>query len=253
MDREGKAMNGFKMPSAMLAAQTSPENTTGATIFVVDADDAFRTSVFRDFAAHGLRANCFDRAEPFLNALGNCRPGCVILDMHLPDRDSLQLQEFLTTQFYCTPLILVAHDADPAAVVRAMRMGAHDFLLKPVDLEILRARTGDALQTIRRLGERDMLQETMRRRLRTLTAREYHILMLALTGRSNKEVSSMLFISPRTVETHRSRILEKIGVSNLLELAYAFTDMQDWRTQADAKEEHHAAHAARRVAVPEPD
>ena len=251
MNEEGNAMNGFMLPSAALATQSAADNMPGATIFVVDADDAFRAAVFRDFAAHGLRASCFDRAEPFLNALRNCRPGCVILDMHLPDRDSLQLQEFLTSQFYCTPLILVAHHADPATVVRAMRMGAHDFLLKPMGLEALRARTGDALQTMRQLGEREMLQETMRRRLRTLTAREYHILMLALTGRSNKEVSSMLFISPRTVETHRSRILEKIGVSNLLELASAFTDTQDWRTRPAAAEERiaDAAHAP----APEPD
>ncbi|HKB60346.1 MAG TPA: LuxR C-terminal-related transcriptional regulator [Gallionellaceae bacterium] len=243
MNKEGNAMNSFMLPSAVLATQSAADNTTGATIFVVDTEDEFRTAVFRDFAAHGLRANCFDRAEPFLNALRNCRPGCVILDMHLPDRNSLQLQELLTSQFYCTPLILVARDADPATVVRAMRMGAHDFMLKPVDLETLRARTEGALQAMRRLGERELLQETMRRRLRTLTAREYHILMLALTGRSNKEVSSMLFISPRTVETHRSRILEKIGVSNLLELAYAFTDTQDWRSRPDAEEEHKAARA----------
>jgi FixJ family two-component response regulator len=238
-------MTSFKMPSALLPRQPATDDTTDATIFVVDGDDVFRTAVFRDFAAHGLRATCFDRAQPFLSALRSCRPACVILDMHLPDQDSLQLQEFLTSQFYCTPLILVARDAAPATVVRAMRMGAHDFLLKPVDLDELRAQTEDALQTIRSLGERELRQETMRRRLRTLTAREYHILMLALTGRSNKEVSNMLFISPRTVETHRSRILDKIGVANLLELAHAFTDTQDWRILPGA--------ADARVAATRPD
>lgn len=227
-------MNSFKVPSAVLATESATDNSDAA-VFVVDANDAFRTAVFRNFTSHDLRTDCFDRAESFLEALRRRRPGCVILDMHLPDRDSLELQEYLTNQFHCIPLILVARNATPAAVVRTMRLGAHDFLLKPVDIEHLRDLTTSALQSVRDLGERELLRETMRRRLRTLTAREYHILMLALTGRSNKAISNMLFISPRTVETHRARILEKIGVSNLLELAHAFTDTSDWRAAPEAE------------------
>lgn len=221
-------MNSLRMPSAVLAGEPATAPRRDAPVFVVDANDAFRSAIVRDFGGNDVRTDGFGSGESFLNALRNRRPGCVILDIHLPDCDSLELQEYLTSQFKCIPLIMVARDAPPATIVRAMRLGAHDFLIKPLDIDKLRELTLGVLQSARELNERELLREAMRRRVRTLTAREYHILTLALTGRSNKIISSMLFISPRTVETHRARILEKLGISNLLELAHAFTDTEDW-------------------------
>jgi FixJ family two-component response regulator len=196
-------------------------------VWVVDADRGFRAEVAAHFSASGLYSQGYADAAALFKGLRQIRPGCIILDMNLPDMHGLEVQRMLAAQFSCIPLIFVSSEVSVPTVTQAIRFGACDFVLKPVDLCQLLGQTQAMLEAVRRLDPQEMRRETIRRRLRTLTARESHILMFALTGKSNKEISLELGISHRTVETHRTHILQKLGVANLLELAHILSDVRD--------------------------
>lgn len=196
-------------------------------VFLLDSDSELLTQVSHHFAARGLRLESFSDATTFLGALRQRRPGCIIMELHLPDKDGFDMQQHLISHGYHIPLIFLTSEgeADIATIVRAMRRGAHDCLVKPLDLDYLSGQVLEVFETARHQDECERQREMLRQRLHTLTDRENEILTLALTGKSNKEISLLLGISPRTVETHRSHLLEKIGIHNLLELTHVFTEV----------------------------
>jgi two-component system response regulator FixJ len=204
---------------------SSPHSFAYAPVCVVDADPGFRAHVVTHLEQNGMPCRGHADAAAFFKDLRQRRPGCVIMDLNLPDMHGLEVQRALVSQYTSLPLIFVADHAPVPTVAEAMRLGAADFALKPVEMDTLMEQTRAVLEAARQMDGRDMRREAMRRRLRTLTAREHHILTLALTGKSNKEISLLLGISHRTVETHRGHILQKIGVSNLLEIAHVFADL----------------------------
>jgi two-component system response regulator FixJ len=193
-------------------------------IFLLDPDEEFHARVLGHCAEHGLRARCFRAAEPFFEALEIYQPRCIILAMELEDSCGLEIQAHLANCGYRIPVIFAARQADPAAVVRAIKGGAQDFLVKPVAMEVLCEQVQAALESACTDDECERRKQQLRKRMLTLTQREQEVLALALTGKSNKEISARLDISPRTVESHRSRVLDKIGLNNLLELAHIFAD-----------------------------
>ncbi len=197
-------------------------------VFLVDADVSFCLAVSAHFQARGLRTECYRNAADFLVALNSLRPDCVILDMEGEGVPALELQDHLCGQGYCIPIIFVADHPDPRTIVQAMRRGAHDFLLKPVAFDALLEQTLDAVQCARAEEDCDLRRRALQQRMARLTERENEIFSLALSGKSNKEISQILGISHRTVETHRSHILDKIGVASLLELAHVFSALGDY-------------------------
>ena len=196
-------------------------------VFLLDPDADLRTQVTSHFSACGLKTESFANAPAFLGALRQRRPFCIIMDLHQPDMGGFDMQQHLITHGYCIPLIFLARktEADAPLIVRAMRRGAHDFIVKPLDIGYLVAQVMEVYETVCHQEARERHKEQLRQRLHTLTDRENEILTLALTGKSNKEISLVLGISPRTVETHRSHLLEKIGIHNLLELTHVFTEI----------------------------
>ncbi len=199
-----------------------------APVCIVDADAGFRAEAAAHLAAHGLATETYAQAHRFLAMLGSRRPGCVILDLNLPDLPGLELQHRLHTGYCCMPVIFVAEGAGTATVVQAMREGAFDFLPKPVAMADLLEAVQLALENQRHMDEGQARREAMRRRVSALTERERDVLMLALSGKSNKEISLLLGLSHRTVENHRAHIMDKLAVGNLLEIAHAFTDMSEF-------------------------
>ncbi len=213
---------------------------TDSPVFLIDDDPEFRRTASTYFMSRGARTECFDSAASFLDSLQPGKAGCIILDMKMPDMSGFDLQENLIARGFRIPIIFLTAYADVPTIVRAMKYGAYDFLLKPVDLKLLFDQAVFALELCEQQRNYEKQKEALRARLRTLTEREHDILSLALSGKSNKEISQVLGISHRTVETHRSHILVKIGVNNLLELAHIFIEIENYASA-------YGAHARRQI------
>jgi FixJ family two-component response regulator len=181
-------------------------------VYVVDDDAAVRDSLLLLLESAGLRAAEFDSAEAFLAAHRGDQPGCLVLDVHMPGMDGLELQNELVRRGELMPIIFLTAHGDVPKTVRAMKAGAVDFLTKPVNGKLLVERVQHAVELSETAHKREA-------RLKSLTQREREILKLAVAGQPNKQIARELGISYRTVEAHRSRILSKTGATTLLELA----------------------------------
>ncbi len=190
-----------------------------ATVFIVDDDPGIRYSVSLLLETADLRAECFASAEEFLQECDPERAGCLLLDVRMPGLGGLELQEVLAQRRMRLPIIFLTAHADLAAGVAAMKQGALDFLIKPVNGAVLLQRVQAALVQDREQRRAAADKRAFEARLRKLTGREREVLVLALAGLANRDISARLGISLRTIEGHRSRIYLKTGVDSLLELA----------------------------------
>lgn len=188
-------------------------------VFVVDDDPAVRDGLELLLETAGWTAQCHASAESFLAAYDGKRPACLILDVRMECMSGPELQNELARRGFNLPIIFLTAHGDIPMTVRAMKAGAKDFLTKPIDgtklLEHVEAILKDetAGQTER------MTHDQARQRLDRLTQRESEVMRLAFAGHTNKAIARKLGISHRTVELHRSHILQKTGAANMLELA----------------------------------
>lgn len=193
----------------------------GQTVFVVDDDAAMRESMALMLDQAGLRVRTFPSAQAFLESCGPGDPGCLVLDLRMPDMSGLDLQRILTHRGYSLPIIFLSAFGDVPATVRAIRGGALDFLEKPVSVDVLIERIRRSLEEDcrrRGLGAEEL---RVRALFGQLTEREREVMELAVKGLANKAIASHLGISPRTVENHRARVMEKLEVGNIAELCQA--------------------------------
>ena len=168
-------------------------------------------------SAEAFEALLAQRGEALLNA-----PGCVLLDMRMPGGMSgLQLFERLSARGLTEllPVIFLTGHGDVATAVEAIQRGAFDFVEKPFSDNALVDRIERALEASRRALERRRDSEAVRVRLAELTEREAEVMRLVIDGRPNKLIADALAISVRTVEVHRARVFEKLGVKSAVELA----------------------------------
>jgi two-component system response regulator FixJ len=194
------------MPSAAMTA--SP------LICVVDDDEAVRDSLAALFEAEGFEVASFASGRDFLDG-GLTRAGCVVSDVRMPDMNGHELLAVLSQRASAPPVIMITGHGDVPMAVRAMRLGAVDFLEKPFDAGMLLARVRDVLSAAR--GVDDAIAD-IHHRLELLTPREREVLEQLVIGRSNKAIGLELEISPRTVEIHRARVMEKMAAGSLSEL-----------------------------------
>lgn len=191
-----------------------------ATIFVVDDDPSVRKGLRRLLKSAGYGVETFASAEDFLalNKSGN-GPACLILDLKMPGMNGLDLQDELTNQNHIMPIIFVTGHGDIPSSVKAMKGGAVEFLCKPFDDETLFDAVEEAL--IKDAKARAVLEEKegIRQRLGALTPREYEILTHVIAGLLNKQTAYVLKISEKTVKVHRARVMEKMGVDSVAQLA----------------------------------
>ncbi len=195
-------------------------------VFLVDDDISVLKALPRALEAHGLEVRAYASAKEFLDNF-NSEHGCLVLDLSLPETSGLELQAELKKQECEIPIIFITGHGGVPESVKALRAGAVDFLEKPFKTELLVKSIYEALQ--RDSVSREGLQEkqNMQKRLLTLTNRELVVLKLLIRDDeipSSKEIARTLDISHRTVEHHRSRILEKIGVSSVWELKTNLND-----------------------------
>ena len=205
---------GYNIYESALMAST-PDHT----VFVVDDDEAVRKAVSRLLRSAGIAAAVFASPMEFLAQYNPATPGCLVLDMAMPDLDGLQLQTALNEKGCILPIIFLTGQGDVSKSVQAMKQGAFDFLSKPVkDKDLLSAvRAAIERDTVAR-GEQAKLSE-IRARLDTLTPRERELLEHVVSGKLNKQIASDMGITEATVKMHRAHVMEKMKVQSVAELA----------------------------------
>jgi two-component system response regulator FixJ len=187
-------------------------------VYIVDDDELSRSYFGAVLEAAGLSCRSAVSANAFLQIYNPDQPGCLLLDVQMPGMTGLELQQRLNLLGAVIPVIFASGHADVPVAVQAMRDGAFDFVEKPVARDILLARVHKALEYDAQNRAVLRQREVMTARFETLTPREKEVLMLLMTGRSNKAMASDLHLSQRTVELHRARIMEKTGSRSLAQL-----------------------------------
>jgi two-component system, LuxR family, response regulator FixJ len=186
-------------------------------IHVVDDDPAVRDSLRLLLEASGFSVQTHASAAAFLAEAAGLA-GCVLTDVRMPGMDGLQLQQRLNERGVRLPVMVMTGQGDIPIAVRAMKAGAVDFLEKPIDETRLLEAVGRALEQGRRLQQVQASAAEAAARLAGLTPREREVLDLLVTGLSNKAVGNELGASPRTIEVHRARILDKLQARSMPEL-----------------------------------
>ncbi|MEJ2547024.1 MAG: response regulator [Gemmatimonadota bacterium] len=189
------------------------------TVFVVDDDDSVRASIVRLLQASGFRVRAFGSASEYLaNSDPDC-PGCLVLDLRMPEIDGLELQDRLAESDRVRPILFLTGAGGVPESVAAMKAGAADFLEKPADPDRLVAavRSAVAVDAERRRESEQLAR--IQRRLDTLTRRERQVFERVVVGRLNKQIARELGVSEKTVKVHRGRVMEKMEAASLADLA----------------------------------
>lgn len=189
-----------------------------ATIHIVDDDASFRKSTARLLTTSGYQVALYESASQFLETANWDAPGCVLLDVRMPDVTGLQLQESLKEMGKVLPIIFLTGHGDIPMSVHAMRAGAEDFLTKPIAMPVLLEAVERALARDRKLRAQNEHFQALRARYDTLTPKENEVLVLIVRGKLNKQVAHEVGTTERTVKWHRHKIMEKLGVRSLAEL-----------------------------------
>lgn len=189
------------------------------TVFVVDDDPSVLRSLERLLRSAGWATETYDSAEEFLRARDPAAAGCVILDLAMPDIDGLEVQRRLVEAGLPLPIIFLTGRSDPPTIVRAMRAGASNFLCKPVDGDQLLASVAEAVEADRSVRRDNADLIVGRQRLASLTARERQVLDRVVAGRLNKQTADELGTALKTIKVHRARMMNKMNVKSLAQLA----------------------------------
>src|SRR5262249_34691917 len=192
--------------------------------YIVDDDDAVRDSLSVLLGAIGHRVRTFGLAKEFLDAAPTLPVGCLIADIRMPEMDGLELQRALSDQALYFPMIVITGHGDVPLAVRAMKAGALDFIEKPFTTPTILASVEAALSRLHSAELRDPIAQAALAKLELLSRREREVLEGLLAGLPNKTIAYDLAISPRTVEIHRARGMDKMAArsrSELVRLAHA--------------------------------
>lgn len=186
---------------------------------IVDDDEAIRDALSWLFRTRNVAARAWASAEDFLAAWQPDWQGCIVLDIRMREMSGLECFDALLERGNTLPVIFLTGHGDVPMAVGALKKGAFDFLEKPVDDNALVDVVIRALATNARHQANQETQATVATRLAQLTPREHEVMQLVLAGKFNKVIADELNISMRTVEVHRSRVFEKMGVKSAVELA----------------------------------
>jgi FixJ family two-component response regulator len=189
-----------------------------ATVFIVDDDASVRTALARLVRRAGWRAEACASAREFIARYDPAQPGCLLLDVAMPEVDGLELQEQLRELGDPFPIVFLTGHADVAMGVAAMRAGAVHFLTKPVDGKDLVDAVGEAMARDAAGRRERAAHERVRARLALLSTREREVLERVVAGRLNKQIAAELGAAEKTIKVHRARVMEKMAAASLAEL-----------------------------------
>jgi RNA polymerase sigma factor (sigma-70 family) len=191
---------------------------TALIVYIVDDDASIRDSLALMLGLGGYSTRLFADAESFLGAFQPAWSGCVIADLRLPGMSGVELQQRVRSRGSAIPFVIITAHGDVPAARAAFLAQAVDFIEKPFDDAQLRAAIDTAFALERNRTDAAGLRRADLEKLSRLTAREREVLEHAVKGLHAKEIAAALGISPRTVEVHRMRIMEKLEVRNIAEL-----------------------------------
>ena len=193
-------------------------DTDGAMVFVVDDDPQVRASIQGLLKSAGLRSECFETAERFLQRQPPDGPSCLIVDVGLPGISGLDFQQQLKKAGLQIPIIFITAHGDIPMTVKAMKSGAVEFLTKPFEDQDLLGAVQQALprDTARRGVETE--EAALRDRYAMLTRREREVMGLVVSGLLNKQIASELGTSEITIKVHRAQVMHKMQAGSLAEL-----------------------------------
>lgn len=191
---------------------------SGPTVFVVDDDAAIRICVLSILQSVNITGKAFSNGREFLEAYDSEYPGCLVLDVRLPEMSGLELQSMLINRRIEIPIIFISGFGDVATAVRAIRAGALDFIEKPFNHQILLERIQQALAIDVENRRRRDQQKAVIRRFELLTDREKQVMALIIAGDANKVMATKLGLSQKTVEFHRAKVMEKMEAASITDL-----------------------------------
>ena len=194
---------------------------------IVDDDEAIRDALTWLFRTRQVASQPWESAEAFLAAWQPDWRGCIVLDIRMREMSGLECFDALRERGNTLPVIFLTGHGDVPMAVGALKKGAFDFLEKPVDDNALVDRVIRALTADARRQASEASQATVATRIAQLTPREHEVMRLVLAGKFNKVIADELNISMRTVEVHRSRVFEKMGVRSAVELAQLLAHPRD--------------------------
>ncbi len=214
----GKRVERVGRKEAVISDQLMPL-ALSPTVFVVDDDAAIRKAVSRLLRSAGIAVAVFESPTEFLAQYDPNTPGCLVLDLAMPGFNGLQLQTVLGERGSILPIIFLSGHGDVSKSVQAMKGGAFDFLTKPVNAKNLLPAIRAAIEggAVARREQAELSE--IRARVDTLTPREREVLEHVVTGKLNKQVAGDLGITEATVKMHRARVIAKMKVQSVAELA----------------------------------
>ena len=189
-----------------------------ATVFVVDDEVEVRESLRWLIESIDLNVKTFASAEEFLASYNPDRPGCAVLDMRMPEVSGLELQKKLKAKGIALPLIFITGFGSVPIAVEALKMGAVDFMEKPFSDQALLDKIHHALEIDRQTRLKKSRNENVSARVKDLTSREKEIMDLVVQGKATKRIAVQLGISPKTVEAHRARVMQKMKADSIADL-----------------------------------
>jgi len=187
-------------------------------VFIIDDDPSALRGLTRLVRAAGFKVEAFTSAADFL-AFGKLDgPGCIVLDVRMPEMTGPELQEQLGQDEYVMPIIFLSAHGDVLTTAEAMKKGAVDFLTKPIDRDdLLGAIRVSLAKDAENRAQRAEIS-SIREHIKTLTPREYEVMTYVITGMLNKQIAAELGISEETVKIHRGRVMQKLGTASTVEL-----------------------------------
>lgn len=197
---------------------TTTENIVETTVFYVDDDEAMCESIRFLMESVSLNIETFPSARKFLESYDTSRPGCLLLDVRMPEMSGLELQEQLRKRKINIPIIFITGHGDVPMATRAMKAGAVEFLTKPFNDQTLLDNIQNAIDIDTERRKVAQEREKIADRINKLTPREFEVMQCVIKGNLNKVTAYELGISSKTVELHRAKIMEKMQAKSLAQL-----------------------------------